>query len=212
MEIDEYHDDLSPLIVAEIELPPGADFQGIELPGWIGIEITGLAEYSNQHLARHGLPDDSVKAAPDAVDETTRPITHAGAIPYRHVDGKLQILCITSRVSKKWIVPKGVWDAGADLNEVAAKETWEEAGVTGNLDGKALGIYEEANDGRNDRIELFALHVERQEQQWPEADFRVRRWFDFDEALSQVFYPDVAVLMQKLRAGLNQTAPQHQSL
>jgi len=202
VEIDEYYDDLAPLIVAEVELPPGADFLGVDLPDWIGTEITGLPEYTNQHLARHGLPDSSVIAAETFDSNQTRPITHAGVIPYRIQDDALQILCITSRVSKKWIVPKGVWDAGCDLDEVAATEAWEEAGITGNLDGKAIGIYEESNNGRNDRIELFALAVEKVEERWPEMSFRDRKWFDFERAISDVSYPGIASLMKKLRVRL----------
>lgn len=202
VEIDEYHDELSPLLVAEIELPPGADFLGIEIPDWVGIEITGLPEFTNQSLARHGFPKKSDLVPPLPVDNTTRPITHSGAIPYRFEGGELQILCITSRISKKWIVPKGVWDAGLDLNEVAAKETWEEAGVVGTIDDRALGIYEEDNEGRIDRVELFALAVEKQEEDWPEKSFRERRWLGFDEARSEIFYPDVAALMQKLKERL----------
>jgi CYTH domain-containing protein/8-oxo-dGTP pyrophosphatase MutT (NUDIX family) len=202
VEFDEYQDELSPLVVAEVELPPGADFLGIDLPDWIGTEITGLPEYSNQFLARYGFPDKSTCVPPIPKDNTTRPITHAGVIPYRFADDKLQFLCITSRVRKNWIVPKGVWDAGIDLYEVAAMEAWEEAGITGNLDRKAVGIYEESNDGRDDRIELFALAVEKQENKWPEMSFRDRRWFGFEEALSVICYPGIAALMQKLKASL----------
>ena len=198
VEIDEYHDGLAPLVVAEVELPPGADFLGIDLPGWLGAEITGLPEFTNQHLARHGLPDELLKVTLSTADDTTRPITHAGAIPYRYENGTLQILLITSRVKKNWIAPKGIWDAGCDLDEIAATEAWEEAGVTGALDKKAIGIYEESKNGGADRIELFALKVEKQEKKWPEMDIRKRRWFDFDQALSTVTYPGIAVLMQKL--------------
>ncbi len=202
VEIDEYHNDLSPLVVAEVELPPGADFQGIDLPDWIGTEITGLPEFTNQHLGRHGFSSKSDGVPPPPKDNTTRPITHSGAIPYRIVGGVLQILCITSRVNKNWIVPKGVWDAGCDLEDVAANEAWEEAGVTGDIDDRAIGIYEETNGGRIDRIELFALAVEKQEDDWLEMSFRERRWLKLEEAVSAVSYPDIAALMKKLTARL----------
>jgi adenylate cyclase len=46
-EVDEYHGELEGLIVAEIE-NPGED---LELPMWVGEEVTGRPEWSNQELA-----------------------------------------------------------------------------------------------------------------------------------------------------------------
>ncbi|MBN1685332.1 MAG: NUDIX domain-containing protein [Spirochaetales bacterium] len=203
IEIDEYGDELAGLFVAEVELPPGADFRGIRMPDWLGTEITGIPELTNQYLARHGFPADLIKTIFTSPDDKTRLITHAGAIPYKYANGDLQVLCITSRVRRRWIVPKGIWDAGSDLYEVATAEAWEEAGVIGILDKKAVGIYEEENGNRNNRIELFALKVERQEEVWPEMDMRGRQWFGYDEALAAVAYPGIASLMLKLRDRLS---------
>ena len=202
VEIDEYHDGLAPLVVAEVELSPGVNFPGLRMPGWLGAEVTGLPELTNQHLSRHGLPAGLIEAILTSPDDKTRPITHVGAIPYRYENGKLQFLCATSRVHRRWIVPKGIWDAGCELHEIATTEAWEEAGVTGILDKEALGIYEERNNGGSDRVELFALKVEREEEEWPEMDRRSRRWFDYEEAAAAVAYPVIAALMQKLRERL----------
>ncbi len=203
IEIDEYEAELQPLIVAEIELPPGGGFAGMDLPHWLGAEITGIPEFANQYLARHGLPLELMNSTLAAGQDKTRPITHAGAIPYRFLNDRLEILCITSRVRKNWIVPKGVWDPGRDLHEIATEEAWEEGGVVGILDKNAVGIYEEAKNGGNERVELFALKVERVEEKWPEADFRGRRWFDCDKALDAVPLAGIAGLIKKMRDRLS---------
>jgi adenylate cyclase len=52
-EVDEYHDNLTGFVAAEVENPQN----GFLLPRWIGREVTGVAGWSNADLARYGLPD-----------------------------------------------------------------------------------------------------------------------------------------------------------
>jgi len=48
-EIDEFEDGLAGLILAEVEL--SSEQQAVELPAWVGIELTGLRNWSNAALA-----------------------------------------------------------------------------------------------------------------------------------------------------------------
>ena len=48
-EIDEFEGELAGLILAEVELP--SEQQPVELPPWIGLELTGLRNWSNAALA-----------------------------------------------------------------------------------------------------------------------------------------------------------------
>ncbi|MBV9970207.1 MAG: CYTH domain-containing protein [Xanthobacteraceae bacterium] len=50
-EIDEFSGDNSGLLIAEIELPD--ERRRIELPSWIGEEVTGNLHYYNGYLAQH---------------------------------------------------------------------------------------------------------------------------------------------------------------
>lgn len=54
-EIDVFEDNLSGLVLAEIELENAT--QKIELPSWIGKEVTGDNRYYNSYLAVHGIPN-----------------------------------------------------------------------------------------------------------------------------------------------------------
>ncbi len=54
-EVDVFEKELSGLILAEIELESAN--QKIELPDWIGMEVTGDIHYYNSHLAAHGIPN-----------------------------------------------------------------------------------------------------------------------------------------------------------
>ena len=52
-EVDEFEGELSGLVLAEIELPDIA--YDVVLPEWLGMEITGLHQWSNSTLASKGV-------------------------------------------------------------------------------------------------------------------------------------------------------------
>ena len=55
-----------------------------------------------------------------------------GALPYRFThDAELEILLLTTRQSKRWIIPKGWPIKGLRPAKSAAREAFEEAGVRG---------------------------------------------------------------------------------
>ena len=50
-EVDEFFGDNAPLVTAEIELPDEKTI--VDLPGWIGRDVTGDHRYKNNNLAEH---------------------------------------------------------------------------------------------------------------------------------------------------------------
>jgi CYTH domain-containing protein len=55
-EIDVYGGALDGLVVAEVEMR--SEKEELDLPGWLGREVTGDRRYSNQALAEGSLPDN----------------------------------------------------------------------------------------------------------------------------------------------------------
>lgn len=51
-EVDEFHGSLQGLVLAEVELAAAGD--AVELPAWVGREVTGDARYYNSTLAATG--------------------------------------------------------------------------------------------------------------------------------------------------------------
>ena len=65
-----------------------------------------------------------------------------GALPYRlDDDGSVEVLLVTSRETKRWIIPKGWPIKGLKPSKAAAREAYEEAGVRGRIAGRAFGHY-----------------------------------------------------------------------
>jgi 8-oxo-dGTP pyrophosphatase MutT (NUDIX family) len=103
-----------------------------------------------------------------------------GALPYRFTpDAALEILLVSTRQSKRWIIPKGWPIKGLRPAKSAAREAFEEAGVRGRVGGKSVGLftYKKVLDGNGIRasceVRVFPLLVQRQSETWPEIEQRV---------------------------------------
>eukprot|EP00210_Caulerpa_lentillifera_P003729 g3562.t1 len=127
----------------------------------------------------------------------------AGCVPYRvrrdsRDDSELvEILLVTRRNGEGWVLPKGGWeDDEVNVEDAAIRETYEEAGVTGILDGPVLGLYRFQSNRRSNGISqtncivrVFAMKVQEQLELWPEASVRKRKWFSIEEASTLGSYP-----------------------
>ena len=87
----------------------------------------------------------------------------------------LEVLLITSLNSKRWILPKGWPEPELGPAENAAREAFEEAGVTGKISPEPIGSYhylKERKDGGGIpcSVEVFALAVTKQLDDWPEKE------------------------------------------
>lgn len=113
------------------------------------------------------------------------------ALPYRVVDDALQILLVTSRRTQRWILPKGWPEDGLTPGQCAAKEAWEEAGVTGKAFDICLGVYSfEKFVPKAEDLPVMGLvypvKVKKTYPSWPEAKDRRRKWFRPKKAASAV--------------------------
>ena len=133
----------------------------------------------------------------------TDPALQYAALPMRRVNGRLEVMLITSRETRRWVVPKGWPMEGLSAAEAAAREAYEEAGVEGTVATSPLGHYHYdkrlKNGGRRRcRGDVFALEISEELDTWPEAGQRGRRWFDPAGAALAVEEPDLAELLRKL--------------
>jgi 8-oxo-dGTP pyrophosphatase MutT (NUDIX family) len=96
------------------------------------------------------------------------------AVPYREVAGRFEFCLVTSLAKGRWGFPKGIVDPGETAEEAAAKESWEEAGLRGEIVGPTLGEYEDAKWGYRLVVAGYVLQITEVAEQWLEADRRHR--------------------------------------
>lgn len=109
-------------------------------------------------------------------------IAQIAALPSRRdAAGDLQVLLVTSRTNRRWMLPKGWPMSGKSEAEAARVEALEEAGVQGIIDQDPIGSYGYVKDrgqdtARGARARVYALEVTDQLDQWDEMHQRERRW------------------------------------
>ena len=125
----------------------------------------------------------------------------SAVIPYRKRNGKFEILTITSRRSRRWIVPKGVVEAGFSAADSAAKEAWEEAGVVGKAYDRCLGLYSYTKviapkAGLPCVAMVYPVAVKSLQSDYPEAGERRRKWFSQKKAAQMLQEPELARIVR----------------
>jgi 8-oxo-dGTP pyrophosphatase MutT (NUDIX family) len=126
----------------------------------------------------------------------------AGALCFRRAENEApKVLLITSRENKRWVIPKGWPKNGEEFDRAAAREAFEEAGVKGAVQGKALGDYVYAKRRPTlilpVKVFVYPLCALKIKRYWPEADQRERRWFPIDLAAEKVIEPELAALIRE---------------
>ncbi len=134
------------------------------------------------------------------------------ALPYRVVGDKVEILLITSRRTRRWIVPKGWPIEGRQPFDCAALEALEEAGVSGEVQKRPIGYYRYVKHSKKRpsmlcKVELFACKVTQQRKAWPEKDERERRWCSVKEAAAAVDELKLQLLILEFGANVSAALP-----
>lgn len=123
------------------------------------------------------------------------------ALPYRLVDDTVEVLLITSRESRRWIIPKGWAKASKTPHALARLEAREEAGVEGSISPIPIGTYFYTKRlhffaRARCEVQVFALRVESESDAWPEQSERIRRWMTKGEAAGLVAEEGLADLIR----------------
>lgn len=107
-----------------------------------------------------------------------------GTIPFTS-ECPPRVLLINSRKHpEEWLLPKGGWEEDEDRGSGAVRESWEEAGVLGDLLGAEPLLCEFAVKGKtHDQLHTYyGLRIEEMKEEWPEKKQRGRQLFSLDAA------------------------------
>ncbi len=126
------------------------------------------------------------------------------ALPYRFTPAPaLEILLVTTRRSRRWIIPKGWPIKGLKPPNSAAREAFEEAGVRGKIGKISVGVFtydkllDEHGIQVNCEVKVYPLLVKRQSEDWPEIEQRLVQWFEPGKAVSLIRERELRTLVAK---------------
>ena len=107
-------------------------------------------------------------------------------LPYRKQGKGIDVLLITSRETKRWVIPKGWPMDGLKDWDAAATEAFEEAGIAGHVGKKSIGVYHYTKRKKSGDLDVevtvYPLEVTTELKSWPEKAERKRRWFSAQAA------------------------------
>jgi 8-oxo-dGTP pyrophosphatase MutT (NUDIX family) len=130
-------------------------------------------------------------------------LAQVAALPLRvGDDGVTRVLLLTSRETKRWIIPKGWPMKGRKPGEAAAQEAREEAGLVGRPSKKPIGSYSyfKRREAHFDlcRVDGYLLKLDKQLKIWREKGQREAQWFTLEEAATLVEEVGLVALLQDL--------------
>ena len=130
-------------------------------------------------------------------------IRQVAAIPFRlNERGGIEVMLVTSRTTKRFIVPKGWPMKGKSGRKAATIEAREEAGVLGKTLKEPAGSYSYwkrlANRFVRVDVIVYLLEVTEELADWQEAKRRQRAWLPAADAATLIDEPDLSSLVANL--------------
>ena len=134
------------------------------------------------------------------VDNAEAPWLQIAALPWRLDEDDHRFLLLSSRETRRWVIPKGWPMRGKSLHQAAAIEALEEGGLKGRISEDALGHYhyfKRRKDGTfmPCRVRVFSFQVIGLVAHYREAGQREQRWFTAAEAAEAVDEPELRELI-----------------
>lgn len=123
------------------------------------------------------------------------------ALCYRfHPVHGLQVLLLTSRETRRWVIPKGWPMKGKKAHAVAEQEAYEEAGVRGKAEKEPFGFYAYVKKRKTGvkvpvRVQVHALQVDEMLETFPERESRSLEWVSCMDAATRVQEPELRNLL-----------------
>lgn len=132
-----------------------------------------------------------------------KPKKQVAALPViRDPEGRIRVLLITSRETRRFIIPKGWPIKGRKNHRAAATEAEQEAGVVGRVHRKPIGSYvywkRRETTFEYCKVDVFVLEVREQLREWKEKGQRRQAWLLLDDAIELVDEPGLIPSLREL--------------
>lgn len=138
----------------------------------------------------------------DGVEYRERPAyfyLQSGAIPYRRMESRIQVLLVSSRTNDAWTIPKGILQKNMTAAESAQQEAFEEAGAIVHYQDKPSGRCYYKKWGAPCELDVYPMEVDElvEASRWPES-YRSRQWVEVGEIAGFVNEPELVKVITQL--------------
>lgn len=127
--------------------------------------------------------------------------SHGGVVFRRHGEG-YQIVLVGRSAQGTWGLPKGTPAEGESIEETALREVAEETGIEPRLVDR-LGTIQYYFVARNTRfhktVNFYLMEAVGGDTERHDHEYDLVQWFDFDEALDRLSYPNEAEMVRRAR-------------
>jgi 8-oxo-dGTP pyrophosphatase MutT (NUDIX family) len=140
---------------------------------------------------------------PDGSWGPRAPRQQCAALPVLGHGAATRVVLVTSRETRRWVIPKGWIEPNESPCRSAAREAFEEAGLAGETEPDPIGAYAYSKRmGRGlllpCRVLVYRFRVARLLADWPEREERTRRLFTPSVAAALVQEAELAELLRGL--------------
>lgn len=140
-------------------------------------------------------------------DQDEGRVPQSAVLAYRWRQREPEVILVTSRSTRRWVLPKGNLEPGMTPAESAAKEAFEEAGVLGTTDARCISTYtyvkaDESAGRRRCHVQVFPMLVQTVCEDWPERKQRDRVWMTPEQAARRVDESELKALLIDFRRHL----------
>lgn len=120
-----------------------------------------------------------------------------GVLPYRVVDGEKEFLIVFEQFSQCWSLPKGHMEAGENETQTAARELYEETGLTATLDTSSFSSIEYPISPIARKQVIFFLGQTYGTPRTQPGEIERFKWVKAEQ-LKDYLFPDTVAACQKL--------------
>ena len=104
------------------------------------------------------------------------------------------------------IFPKGGWEEDETSVRAAIRETWEEAGVVGDIEWQVGSFHFQSKRAKTKGYAdgacvccMYVMRVRKVKDDWPEMKKRERRWLTYEDALAKCRHPWMRSALEQWR-------------
>lgn len=130
----------------------------------------------------------------------------AGGVVFRVLDGRVQIALVGRSVQGTWGLPKGTPDGAESVEQTAIREVSEETGLEPRV-VQPIGTIQYYFVARGTRfhkmVHFFLMEAVGGDVSLHDHEYDLVRWFDLEEALSRLSYPNEAEMVRQARVLLD---------